>query len=235
MGYRTILLERRDHIGIITFNRPEKLNAINLEMKNEIHDALLEFEGDRQVRVVIITGAGRAFSSGFDVGSPSSEFVDFVSLKEEKKLFELDKPTIAAIHGYVLGDGLQQALLCDMIVASDNAILGFIGPRIGGLCYGAFTILPAVVGRRKASELLLTCERISANEAYRIGLVNKVVTLERLMPTAIEMAEKIIKFSPLSIKYTKRGLRTALLNEAHKRALKEGWKEILASNSLGKV
>ena len=232
MQYKNILIEKKNHIATLTLNRPEKLNAINLELKNELYQALDELEADGDVRVVIMAGAGRAFSSGRDRSASISELPEFLSLKEEEKLLNFDKPIIAAIHGYILGDGLQQALLCDIIVASQDAILGFIGPWIGGLCFAAFTVLPAVVGRTKANELLFTCDRISAEEAYRIGLVNKVVPQEQLMPTALEMAEKIMKSPPLSIKYTKRALRTALANDAHKSALEEGWRVIMDSEDI---
>jgi enoyl-CoA hydratase len=231
MQNSTILVEKKHHIAIITLNRPEKFNAINLQMKNELYQTLDGLEDDDDVQVVIMTGAGKAFSSGHDNASPLSELPEFVSLKEEEKLFNLDKPVIAAIHGYTLGDGLQQALLCDMIVASENAVLGFIGPKVGGLCYGSFTALQAVVGMHKANELLFTCEQISADEAFRIGLVNKVVPHEQLITATTEMAEKIMRFSPISIKYTKRAVRTALVTEAHKNALEEGWPVILSNLS----
>ena len=227
--YNTILVEKKDSIAILTLNRPEKLNAINLQMKKELHQALNDLEADSDVQLVIMTGAGRAFSSGHDQSDPPSTMEEFHNLEEEERLFNLDKPIIAAIHGYALGDGLQQALLCDIIVASENAILGFIGAQRAGLCYGSYTVLPAVVGRSKANELLFTCDQISAEEAYRIGLVNKVVPHEQLMPAALEMAKKIMKCPPLSIKYTKRALRTALANEAHRSAVEEGWRVILAS------
>ena len=233
MRYNTIIVEKKDHVAILTLNRPEKLNAINLEVKNELYTALNELEADDDVQVVIYTGAGKAFSSGHDMSSPLSELPEFMSLRQEERLFTLDKPVIAAVHGYTLGDGLQQALLCDIIVASENAILGFIGPRVGGFCYGTFTVLPQVVGRNKANELLFTCDRISAEEALRIGLVNKVVPHEGLMPAAIEIAENIMKSPPPSIKFTKRALRTALVNDAHKSALTEGTRWIMARDEKG--
>ncbi len=226
--YKTILVEKQNRIGTITLNRPDKLNAMNLELKNELLQAFEELDADPDVSVLIMTGAGKAFSSGHDNSSPPSELPEFVSLKEEEKLFGLEKPIIAAIHGYTLGDGLQQALLCDMIVASENAVLGFIGALVGGLCYGSFTVLPAVVGKNKANELLLTCDRITAQEAHRIGLVNQVVPHDQLMPAAVEMAEKIMRCPPLSIKYTKQGLRMPLVNQAHRQALEEGWPAIMA-------
>jgi enoyl-CoA hydratase/carnithine racemase len=227
--YQTILVEKKDPVGIITMNRPEKLNAMNLEMKREIADALADLEVDDGVKVVILTGAGKAFSSGHDNADPLENMPEFASLKEEQLLFTLDKPVIAAVHGYTLGDAMQQALLCDIIIAADNTILGFIGPKVGGLCYGSFTVLPAVVGRHKANELLFTCDQIDAVEAYRIGLVNKVVPHSELMPAALEMAEKIAQWPVASIKYSKRAMHMAMASEVHREAVEQGWKAILDS------
>jgi enoyl-CoA hydratase/carnithine racemase len=225
--YRTILVEKKPPVGIVTLNRPKKLNAINLQMKKELSGALSLMESDGDIKAVILTGAGKAFSSGFDNGDSPENLSEFLSLKEEALLFNLDIPTIAAIHGYTLGDALQQALLCDIVIASENAILGFVGPQIGGLCYASFTVLPAVVGRHRANKLLLACEQISAQEGYRIGLVNKVVFQDQLMTAAIDMAHKIARWPQKSITYTKRALRTALANDAHKAAVAEGWRAIL--------
>jgi len=230
--YKTILVEKRNHLAILSFNRPEKLNAINVQVKREVSQALIELEADDDVRVVIMTGVGRAFSSGYDITAPESELEEFMSLKEEEKLLNLDKPTIAAIHGYTLGDGLQQALLCDIRVAADDSVLGFIGPLIGGLCYGAFSILPQVVGRGNANELLFTCSRISAEEAYRIGLVNKVVPRQQLMPAAVDIAEQIAKVTPLLLKYSKRMLRQDFFSTDYKDRLREGLKVISSQRNL---
>ncbi len=227
--YHTILVEKKNPVGIITMNRPEKLNAMNLAMKNELSDALSDMEVDDDIKVVILTGAGKAFSSGHDNDDPLDNMPEFASLKEEELLFTLDKPTIAAVHGYTLGDAMQQALLCDIIIASENTILGFIGPKVGALCYGSFTVLPAVVGRHKANELLFTCDQISAEEGYRMGLVNKVVPDNQLMPSALEMAEKISQWPTASIKYTKRALRITMANQTHKDAMDEGWRAILGA------
>jgi enoyl-CoA hydratase len=224
--YKTILVEKKDRVAILSFNRPKKLNAINVQVKREVSRALSELEADDDVRVLIMTGTGRAFSSGYDINAPASELEEFMNLNEEEKLANLDKPTIAAIHGYALGDGLQQALLCDMRVAAADSVLGFIGPQIGGLCFSAFSILPLVVGRAKASELLLTCSRISGEEAHRIGLVNRAVPREQLMPAAMELAEQIAKVAPLSVKYTKRMLRQDFFSTDYKNRLREALKAI---------
>jgi enoyl-CoA hydratase/carnithine racemase len=224
--YETVSIEKKDRVAVLSFNRPEKLNAINLQMKREVLQALSGFEADDDVRVVIIAGAGRAFSSGYDVNAPISELEEFMNLSEEEKLVSLDKPTVAAIHGYALGDGLQQALLCDMRVAADDSVLGFIGPLIGGLCFSAFSVLPQVVGRAKANELLFTCSRISGEEAYRIGLVNKVVPREQVMTAAMEMAEQIANVAPISVKYTKRMLRQDFFDADYKNRLREALEAI---------
>lgn len=234
MDYEYITLEKRKNVAIITLNRPDKLNALNLKTKKEVFRALKEIETDEAIRCVIYTGAGKAFSAGFDTGTPPEDLQEFVSLQEEEYLYNFDKPIIAAVHGYTLGDGMQQAMLCDMIVASENAKLGFIGAKIGALCYGSFTVLPAIVGRQKASEWLFTCDYVSAEEAFRVGLVNKVEPHENLMAAALEMAEKMAKLSPISIKYSKRAMRTPLVSEAHRKALEEGWAAISGSQRIQK-
>ena len=227
--YETILIEKKNHVAILALNRPEKLNAMNLRLKKELHQAIDELEADDDVQAVIMTGAGRAFSVGHDVSASHSELEEFTNLEEEERLLNFDKPVIAAVNGYALGDGLQQALLCDILLASDDAIFGFVGPRVGGVCHVAIWALPAMVGWKKASELLLTCDQITAEEAYRIGLVSKVVPPEQLMPAALEMAEKMMKSAPLSIKYTKQGLRRGLFDADMKSFVQEAIKATLGS------
>ena len=230
--YENLLVEKKNHVAILTLNRPEKLNAMNLQLKKDIHRALDELEADDDVRVVIMTGAGRAFSTGFDFNATEAEVRESLNFVEEERLLSFNKPIIAAINGYALGDGIQQALLCDIIIASEKATMGFIGARIGGLCHVAVWALAGVVGWKRATELLLTCEQISAEEAYRIGLVNKVVPHEQLMPAALEMAKKIMKCPPLSIKYTKRMLRQGLFDTDVKRSLQEGLNVVMASEDM---
>ena len=230
--YKTILVQKKNHLAILSFNRPEKLNAINLQVKREVSQALTELEADDDVRAVIMTGVGRAFSRGYDINAPESELEEFMNLEEEGKLLNLDKPTVAAIQGYALGDGLQQALLCDIRVAADDSVLGFIGPLIGGLCYSAFSILPRVVGRGKASELLFTCGRINAEEAYRIGLVNKVVPRDQLMPAAEQLADQIANVAPLLLKYSKRLLRQDFFSTDYKDRLRDALAAISSQRAL---
>lgn len=235
--YNTILVAKKDGIATLTLNRPERLNALTFELKQEICRALDDLEADGDVRVVIMTGAGRAFSSGIDRSGFGSSIDEYISsgFEEEERLLTFDKPIIAAVNGYALGGGLQHALLCDIIIASEQAIFQFTGARIGGLCDVAVLMLPGIVGRNHASELLFTCERISAEEAYRVGLVNKVVPHEQLMAAALEMAGEIMKSAPLSIKYTKRALRQELLNPEFRRARKEILKELMSSEDMAEA
>jgi enoyl-CoA hydratase/carnithine racemase len=230
--YETILVEKKEHVAILTINRPERLNAVNLQLKKDICQALDDLEADDDVRVVIMTGAGRAFSSGADRADIGADVEDSITFEEEERLVNFEKPIIAAINGYALGDGLQHALLCDIIIASEKAILGFIGAGIGALCHVAVWALAGVVGRNNASELLFTCERIGADEAYRIGLVNKVVPHEQLMPAALEMAGKIAGQAPLSIKYTKQALRRGLFDADIKSLTQEKLRVVLTSEDM---
>lgn len=227
MDYKHILLEVTEKIAILTMNRPKVLNAMNLEMKDEMYDALGKIEEDENVLAAILTGNGRAFSSGHDNNDSLSCMPKFVRLQEEERLYHLSKPIIAAVNGYALGDGLQQAILCDMIVAADDAIMAFNGPEVGGFCYGAFSALPAIIGRHLANELLFTCKRVSAEEGYRIGLVNQVVPKDKLLDTALDIARTITKLPPKSIQYTKAALRQPLANDAHMAAIDNGWGAIL--------
>jgi len=227
MIYKKIRVEKKEKIAIITLNQPDKLNAIGMEMKNEIYEALGEIEKDENILVCILTGAGRAFCSGHDNDDPVEILPEFVSLKEEERLYHFSKPIIAAVKGYVLGDGAQQAMLCDMVIAGDDTTIGFIGAEIGGLCYGAYTVLPAVVGHKQANELLMTCKRISAEEAYRINLVNKVVPSDQVLDAALEMAERIAKLPSKSIQYTKKAMRAPLASDHHLNVVNEAWKDIL--------
>lgn len=233
MSYKKILVEKKEQIAIITLNQPDKLNAMSVEMKQELHRALSDVEEDESIRACILTGSGRAFCSGHDHEDPIETLAEFSSLKEEEKLYNLTKPTIAAVKGYVLGDGAQQALLCDIVVAGEDAVIGFIGPEVGGLCYGSYTVLPAIVGRKLANELLLTCRRISAEEAHRMGLVNRVAPSEEIMPAAMEIAKKIASLPPKSVYYTKKALRTPLASEHHLKTVDQGWRDILGDLYTG--
>lgn len=217
MKFQNILYEEKKGAAIIKFNRPEKKNAISLKLTEELREALKDAESDSKVRLVVLTGVGDSFSSGADFSDPQRtmemirQSFDVYSGKSAMlKLINLEKPTVAAVNGHALGHGVEYALMCDIIVASDKAVFGFIGPYRGVTCPYAMIRLADEVGRAKAKELILTCERISAEEALRIGLINKVVPHEKLMDAVFEIFEKMKRASPLAIRMTKEAINRGL-------------------------
>jgi enoyl-CoA hydratase/carnithine racemase len=204
--YETILMEKKDRVATVTFNRPDKMNSITPQMQKELIQALDELEADNDITVVILTGAGRAFSAGFDLSVMTSS-PHLISFDDIPRLVAFNKPIIAAVNGYALAQGFQISVACDFIVASEKAVFGGIGARINELCSYCVFALPRVVGRSKAAELLFTAEHISGEEAYKIGLATKVVPAEQLMEAALELAGRMKDNAPLSLKYTKQALR----------------------------
>jgi len=213
MQYETILYEKADRIARITLNRPRVMNAISQRMSQEMHEALYDFRDDPEVWVAIITGAGdKAFSSGHDLKEDTEEGFEeewkasFWKPKEPTLFGNLQiwKPIIAAVNGYCLAGGLEVALACDMRIASDNATFG-MSEVLRALVPGGGGVqrLPRIVPLGLALELLLTGDMIDAQEAYRIGLVNKVVPLPELMPTAEKLARKICDNGPLTVRAIK--------------------------------
>ena len=224
MQYKTIILDKRDGIATLTFNRPEALNALNTEMAEEITDAINEIGKDENTRVLIVTGEGRSFSSGADMQEmamvtekTSGTLLEHIiqgkpSIITVPLLFRrLDKPIIAAINGLAIGGGLCIAMACDLRIASEGAqfSVAFILRGLIPDCGGTF-FLPKLVGSAKACELAFTGDIIDAQEAERIGLINKVVPQEELMKTTKELANKLLKRPPITLKYTKRAIYKGL-------------------------
>ena len=210
MHFETVRYETRDDTAVITFNRPQYKHAISLELSEEMGQAVdLAVKSD-DIRFIVLTGTEAVFSSGADFSNPEKAVtmirreLDINSGDSPiAKLIHSPKPTIAAVNGYALGHGAEYAIMCDMIVASDRAEFGFIGPIRGVTCPYAMIRLADEVGRAKAKELILTCERISAEEALKIGLVNHVVPQERLMEAVFELIGKLRRAGPLAARYTK--------------------------------
>jgi len=200
--------EKEGRIAIFTINRPEALNAINSQIDQELDKAMQDFRDDPDLWVGIITGAGdRAFSAGFDIKGFRPGPTEARPGGERVRADQIWKPFIAAINGYALGGGLELAMTCDIRIAAEHAQMGQPEVTIGfmpGL--GGTQRLPRFVPRAIAAEILLTGQRISAQEAYRIGLVNKVVPLDQLMPTAKQMAETICRAGPLGVRATKEAM-----------------------------
>jgi enoyl-CoA hydratase/carnithine racemase len=210
--FNNIILEKKNRIAKISLNRPDALNAIDKPTLLEIQAAVKDIENDDAIRVVIITGKGRAFSAGADLkyidsllGHPL-QFADYIqNFRETYAAVEnLSKPVIAAINGIALAGGLELVEACDLAIASEDARLGDQHANYGLVAGGGGTQrLPRLVGMRKAKELLLTGDWITPKEAEAIGLVNKVVPANKLEEATNEMATKIAERSPLASKVVK--------------------------------
>jgi enoyl-CoA hydratase len=209
MAYDNLLFEVSDKIARITFNRPNVLNALNRKTMDELGDCLKKVRADDDIRVLILTGAGeKAFVAGADINELSQQTPvngrEFTLYGQEifHRLETLGKPVIAAINGFALGGGCELALACTLRVAGRNAKLGQPEVKLGIVPgYGGTQRLPRLCGKGVAHELILTGEMISADEALRVGLVNRVVEPGELLATAEAIAKKIIANAPLAVKY----------------------------------
>ncbi len=214
MENNTVLYHRQKDVGIITLNRPHRLNAINLDLLKGFMEQLDRARQDTKARVIILTGEGKAFCAGEDLketasGKSMEQWMDEAQRLQDvqRMTMKLGKPIIAAISGYALGGGCEFAMGCDIRIASETAVLGFPETTVGMTVTNAGTkLLPHLVGLGKAKELILTGDFIDACEAQRIGLVNKVVAPEHLIPESMAMAKKIAGRSPLATSLS----RTAL-------------------------
>ena len=205
--------KKEGRVAIFTINRPQKLNAMNMEIVRELHEAMIDFRDDPELLVGIITGAGeKAFSAGADVRDTlpfMKEHRDIPGTFPDTPMRGLDiwKPLIAAINGLCLGGAAELALACDIRIASDNASIGWVEVCVGLLPgWGGTQRLPRAIPWAKAAELIFMGRPIDAQEAYRIGLVNKVVPPEQLMPTAREWAETISQGAPLAVRAAKEAM-----------------------------
>ena len=219
MTYENIILEKKDGIARIILNRPQALNAITEGLLNDLVAALDNVEKDDDVHVVILTGAGKAFSAGRDLEG-IMEGREYPGGPRYRALENVSKPVIAAVNGACFTGSLELALCADIIIASEKAVFADTHARFGIIPGGGQTqMLPRLVGVKKAKELLFTCAQISAQEAERLGMVNKVVPHEKLEEAAREMAEKILRNIPEAIRLMK-----GLINEGMKKDLESGLK-----------
>ncbi len=214
-----VLVEKKDAVAVVTVNRPEALNALNSEVLGALDEAVDDVLNDDSVRVIVFTGAGRAFVAGADIG----EMAD-LGMEEGRafgrrgqilfrKIERAEKPTIAAVNGFALGGGCELAMACDMRIASEYAVFG--QPEVGlGITPGfsGTQRLAAVVGKAKAAEIILSASNIDAAAAEKIGLTNRTVPAEKLMEETMALASKIASNAPLAVKWAnsaiKRGLET---------------------------
>jgi len=217
MPYEAIVYEKKEGIAFITLNRPDKRNAVNVKMRDELLEVLQDASSDEQIRVVILTGGTKVFCAGADIkDSPTpTRFWDKLSPKRTYSYYHLiedmGKPVIAAIAGYCLGGGLELACTCDIRIAADNALLGDAHSRIGVIGGGGSTQrLPRLIGIAKAKELIFSGEPIDAKEAERIGLVNKVVPTESMLDEAKKLADLYKKRPPIVLKLVKTAINDGI-------------------------
>jgi methylglutaconyl-CoA hydratase len=212
MSYNTITLTYQDRVALLTLNRPDKRNAISFELVDEVLNALDEVESS-QALVLILTGAGKAFSGGLDLenlkallGRTHQENVRDTQTMARlfRSIYEFPKPTIAAVNGAAIAGGTGLATMCDITIASTDAKFGYTEVRIGFVPAIVSSFLVRQVGEKHARDLLLTGRIFDAAEAYRLGLVNEVVSPEHLMTRAREVAATLLENSPLSLVATKR-------------------------------
>jgi enoyl-CoA hydratase/carnithine racemase len=219
-AYSFASYEKEGRVATITLNRPEVMNALHLEAHLELKEIWEDFRDDPDLWVAILTGAGeRAFSAGNDLKATAQRTASGTDVQGQQRPpfgritrdFDCPKPMIAAVNGVAVGGGLEMALACDIVIAADHARLGLPEPRVG-LIAGAGGIhrIARQVPFKQAMGLLLTGRLIMADEAYRIGLVNEVVPVEELMPTAQKWAVEILECSPLSVRLTKEAVLDGL-------------------------
>jgi len=209
MEYNTMIVEKKDRVAKIILNRPP-LNAVNEEMLDELVAVCEDLEKDKNIHVVILTGAGRAFSAGRELSGVIAG-KEYPGGPRYRALENLSKPVIAAVNGYCFTGSFELAMCADIIIASEKAVFSDTHARFGLVPGGGQTQrLPRLIGVRKAKELLFTCDRLSAREAERIGIVNQVVPPEKLDEAAMEMAGKILKNIPESISIIKKLINQSL-------------------------
>jgi enoyl-CoA hydratase len=222
MGYEMLIVEQRGRVGLITLNRPKALNALCDELVEELNRALDDFEADDGVRVIVLTGSERAFAAGADIKEMQGRSFadvyrgDFIARWE--RLSRCRKPTIAAVAGVALGGGCEIAMMCDIIVAAENARFGQPEITLGVLPgAGGTQRLTRAVGKAKAMDLCLTGRMMDAGEAERAGLVARVVPVGQLMEEAMKLAERIAAMSLLAALMVKESV-----NRAFETTLTEG-------------
>ncbi len=218
MAYNNLLVEKADGIAVVTINRPKSLNALNSETLAELNAAFQEVEADPEVKVMILTGSGeKSFVAGADISemvngtAPEGRTMGLLAREAFKRLEDMEKPTIAAVNGFALGGGCEISMSCDITVASENA--KFAQPECGlGIIpgFGGTQRLPRLVGKKRAKELIFTCDMIDAQEAFRIGLVNHVVPAAELIDYCKAMAGRIMKNAPFAVSLAKQCINIGL-------------------------
>jgi 2-(1,2-epoxy-1,2-dihydrophenyl)acetyl-CoA isomerase len=226
-----ILLDIKEHIAEIRFNRPKALNAINVEMGNAFRDVIAEVASNADVRVIVLSGEGRAFMAGGDLAFmrnaedsavAASQLVEPMHAALEL-LAQAPQPVIASVHGAIAGAGMSVSLFADLVVAADDAVFNMAYVKVGNNpdCSGSW-ILPRLVGLHKALEIALLADNINAEEALRLGLINRVVPREKLAEETQALASRLALLAPLAVASIKRLMRTSLDNTLKQQLEAEG-------------
>ncbi len=223
MPYENIVVQTRERVGLITLSRPKFLNALNDALMDELGDALLEFDADQAIGCIVITGGEKAFAAGADIGAMAEwSYMDVYKsdyiTRNWETLRRVRKPVIAAVAGYALGGGCELAMMCDIIIASDDAKFGQPEIKLGILPgAGGTQRLPRAVGKAKAMDMCLTARMMDAAEAERSGLVSRVVPAAKLLDEALDAAAKIASFpQPVTM------MIKESINRAYESPLSEG-------------
>jgi len=212
--FKTIIYEKSENTGFITLNRPEALNVYNMQMRDDLYQALSAVKDDPDVRVLVLKGAGeKAFCAGADLTefltAPSPVIARQVRWQRDVwgLFLSISKPVIAALHGYVFGDGVEMAMCCDIRIASEDAVFGVPEMGLGIIpAAGGSQTIPRAIGRGHALDMLLSGRWVKADEACRLKLINKVVPRDKLVPEVIELADKIKAHSSGVLSYAKQAI-----------------------------
>jgi enoyl-CoA hydratase len=223
MGYENIIVERKDGVGVITLNRPKAMNALSAALMDELRLALVDLEGDDEIGCLVITGSEKAFAAGADIKEMQSKtymdvyLEDFITATWEQ-IAKIRKPIIAAVSGYALGGGCEVAMMCDFIIAADNAKFGQPEINIATIPgAGGTQRLPRFIGKAKAMDMCLTGRMMGVEEAERAGLVSRIVPVAELMNETMKAAQRIASLSRPSVMMAKESV-----NRAFETVLAEG-------------
>ena len=213
-GFETVIYEKNDTIAYVTLNRPQSLNAFSVRMRDDLYEVLRAIKADDEVRVVVLKGAGdKAFCAGADLKefltAPSVVIARQIrGVRDLWRLFlSMPQPLIAALHGFVLGSGIEISLYCDLRIATPDAIFGLPEVSLGILpAAGGTQVLPRILGLSGALDMLLTGRRLSGEEAFNMGMVNRLASREQLLPVVDELAKKIASYDPMAVRNVKQAL-----------------------------
>ncbi|MDX9788703.1 MAG: enoyl-CoA hydratase-related protein [Desulfobacterales bacterium] len=210
MRHEKVIVERRDtFVGILTLNRPEKLNTFDSDMAEQLYGALVELDEDMNVRVVLIKGSGKAFCAGIDVtelaGKTAMAYREWIERMEKPlvAVSKMKKPVIAQLHGVAAANGMGLIAAADLVIAAENAKMGLTAINVGLNCVGPVVAVARCVGRKKALELLLYGNLIKAPEALALGLINRIIPKEDIETEALHWAEELAQRSPVAVQIAK--------------------------------